>query len=276
MSIEDVVQSLKKMGLTEYEAKIYATLCMLGQGAVSEISKTSGVPRTSVYDVLNGLKKLGLIEEQYGKPMLYKSIPPEKAVERLRKEIDAAEDQALKSLKKLGKFTAEGGGEAVWVITGKENVKERIIDMLTRASKKAVIMLPPEDLREFTPTLRNLRDRGVEATLMFQLLSIERTTLDALQKITHSAREFTASEVNEAISEAKKALPINGLTILLVDNNEILLGLRKKGKIPGLEEDVALWSNSEGFATVFTWIIERLMGIGEQVKIVEREEEKRE
>jgi len=269
MSIENAVESLKRMGLTEYEAKVYTTLTMLGQGSVSKISRASGVPRTSVYDVLKGLKELGLIEERYGKPMLYRSISPESAVERLKKEAEAAEDQAIRSLRKLGKFTSEGGEEAVWVINGKENVKERIINMLNRASKEAVIMLPPEDLLEFTPTLKNLRDRGVDATLMFQLLSIERTTLDALQKIVHSPMESDSSEVREAINKAKKALPVEGLSVLLVDNKEILLGLRKKGKIPGLDEDVALWSNSEGFVKVFIWIIERLMGISEGVKMIE-------
>lgn len=55
------IKSLKKLGLTEKEAKIYAALTEIGDCTAEQLSKITGIHRRSVYDALNALMRNGLI-----------------------------------------------------------------------------------------------------------------------------------------------------------------------------------------------------------------------
>ena len=50
------VQSLMKLGLTEYEARIYVVLTKMGPRNASEISFLGKVPRPKTYGAIRGLK----------------------------------------------------------------------------------------------------------------------------------------------------------------------------------------------------------------------------
>jgi Sugar-specific transcriptional regulator TrmB len=52
---ESIVVGLKKLGLTEYEARAYAALVGLGEATAREIHEASRVPRTRIYDILRDL-----------------------------------------------------------------------------------------------------------------------------------------------------------------------------------------------------------------------------
>ena len=69
----DVVEVLKRFGLSEYEAK--ALLALLSRGILSakEISEIARIPRPSVYDVMNSLIARGLVES-FGKPLRFKAL----------------------------------------------------------------------------------------------------------------------------------------------------------------------------------------------------------
>jgi len=49
---EGIVEGLRKLGLTEYEAKAYAALVGMGEASAREVHELSGVPRTRIYDIL--------------------------------------------------------------------------------------------------------------------------------------------------------------------------------------------------------------------------------
>ncbi len=55
------IKSLKKLGLTEKEAKVYAALTEAGECTAEQLSKITGIHRRSVYDALNELMRSGLV-----------------------------------------------------------------------------------------------------------------------------------------------------------------------------------------------------------------------
>lgn len=55
------LQALEEFGLEEREIKVYLALLQLEKGSVVSISKLCGLKRTTVYDVLEGLKNQGLV-----------------------------------------------------------------------------------------------------------------------------------------------------------------------------------------------------------------------
>ncbi|WP_018704132.1 helix-turn-helix domain-containing protein [Anaeromusa acidaminophila] len=53
--MDTLCQELQTFGLTQYEAKTYLALLRLGRSNAYKVSKTAGVPRTRIYDILNAL-----------------------------------------------------------------------------------------------------------------------------------------------------------------------------------------------------------------------------
>lgn len=58
--MEDMINSLKDLGLSRYEAKAYIGLTKIITGNADEIAEISDLPRSRVYDILNGLEKKGI------------------------------------------------------------------------------------------------------------------------------------------------------------------------------------------------------------------------
>ncbi|MGB4756722.1 MAG: helix-turn-helix domain-containing protein, partial [Candidatus Methanoculleus thermohydrogenotrophicum] len=59
--MDSLIQNLVTLGLTEYEARVYAALVGMGEGTARQIHETSGVPRPRVYDIAEGLAGRGFI-----------------------------------------------------------------------------------------------------------------------------------------------------------------------------------------------------------------------
>lgn len=56
-----LVKTLKNLGLSENEAEVYFAALSLGPTTIKKIAETSGVKRTSVYNIVGDLKKIGLM-----------------------------------------------------------------------------------------------------------------------------------------------------------------------------------------------------------------------
>ena len=53
----NIAESLKSLGLTKYEALVYIALLKVAGATATEIHEISGVPRASVYRVLDRLTR---------------------------------------------------------------------------------------------------------------------------------------------------------------------------------------------------------------------------
>lgn len=76
------MQSLcKRLGLDAKETQVFLTLMQLGAQPVSIIAKQTGLPRTSLYYLLDHLKQLRLIDEFERKGMKYVKCIPAKDIQ---------------------------------------------------------------------------------------------------------------------------------------------------------------------------------------------------
>jgi sugar-specific transcriptional regulator TrmB len=79
-----ILEELEKIGLNQKESKTYLSLLELGKGSIGDLSKKSGVKRTTIYDVINSLRKKGLIEQTLvGKRHMYSAVNPRAIAEQL-------------------------------------------------------------------------------------------------------------------------------------------------------------------------------------------------
>ena len=80
---------LTTLGLGENEARLYVALLELGEGTVDEIVKIAGIRRPSAYKALRSLLDKGLVAEVASRPLRYRILPPEEALDELyRRRLD--------------------------------------------------------------------------------------------------------------------------------------------------------------------------------------------
>ena len=92
---KELLSQLKDFGLNSYESKLWAALISKGSATAGELSDIANVPRSRSYDVLESLEKKGFIVMKLGKPIKYMAVPPEDAINRIKKSlIDEAQVQA--------------------------------------------------------------------------------------------------------------------------------------------------------------------------------------
>ena len=71
-----VIDCLKSLGLTKYEALVYIALLKVVSATASEIHEISTVPRASVYPVLDQLQEKKLISIARSTPKRFAALSP--------------------------------------------------------------------------------------------------------------------------------------------------------------------------------------------------------
>ncbi len=100
--MESVVKKLRKVGLTEYEARAYLGLLSDHLNTATKLSEKTGVPRTKIYSVLETLAFKGWIKIYSGIPLLFKAVNPQEVFERIKKEYTDFLDSTQTTLDREG------------------------------------------------------------------------------------------------------------------------------------------------------------------------------
>jgi len=95
-----ITEVLKYFGFSEYEAKALYVLLLHGELTAKDIAELSGIPRTSVYDVMNLLESRGLVVS-YGKPLRFRAIGADEIVKIISGIVLDRLDLLKKELSKL-------------------------------------------------------------------------------------------------------------------------------------------------------------------------------
>jgi sugar-specific transcriptional regulator TrmB len=152
---EGIVEGLRKLGLTEYEAKTYATLVGRGEATAREVHELCGVPRTRIYDILRELAAKGFVEYADGSPTYYRAVEPDHVMERLRDELVASIDRSTSELLSLN--LEAHGSSPVWCVRSKWGIKNRIKDFLAKVDRELIIFCrSPDLLREYKSELKKV------------------------------------------------------------------------------------------------------------------------
>lgn len=163
-----VLDGLKKLGLTEYESKIYLSLMRFGELKAKELSEKSNVPYSKTYEITSLLEKKGLIEAQESRPMIFRALPPAPSLKRytskivddidskykhqmtqLQKEYENTTTEIKNSLNAsidlLQGFYENMEGTSVsdsfvWTFKGKENIVSQIRELISSSNRVKVIL----------------------------------------------------------------------------------------------------------------------------------------
>jgi HTH-type transcriptional regulator, sugar sensing transcriptional regulator len=161
--MDSAIENLVQLGLKEYEAKIYVALVGLGETNVRRIHEVSGVPRPRVYDVLKALDEKGFIEIRQGSPLMYYAVRPDIVVSFLKKDLDTAASESVKTLEALS-VDAQQDYSPIWYVHSDWTL-QRNLEMLVEGVTRELIVLcfNPETLAKFQEPVTSIaKDHGVK------------------------------------------------------------------------------------------------------------------
>jgi sugar-specific transcriptional regulator TrmB len=144
LSVEELqLNALHRLGLSEYEARIYLVLVNKG-GAIKAgvLSFLAQVPRAKTYGVINELERKGLVRIIPGKPEVYSAVSPgdvlRPLVSKLARELN---DTAtiVEGLTLKFETHVKGDGPRVaggfWEIQGRAGVFSKVTQLIGDASR---------------------------------------------------------------------------------------------------------------------------------------------
>lgn len=159
----ELVESLKIMGLTEYEAKVYSALVMYNRAEVKPIYEYLNIPKPSVYQSLKSLVDKGLVMIVNSKPAIYRAIPPKIALRHLIEIHENAEKSALKELELLENNILETEDpNIIWTLFGDNNVEHSMEELIGKAEKDMKVVLPAE----YVDYLKFVKDKDLKIELI--------------------------------------------------------------------------------------------------------------
>ncbi len=167
MPPEEIVEQLRRIGMSGYEAKVYVAMVAAGEPLNGyELAKRSGVPRSTVYETIAKLVARGsAFEVNVPEGTAYLPLPVESLLARLRREVDESIDALASSLPRIA---APREANLIQQVRGREQVIERALDVIRGARTDLLVSIWPQEAPLLADELRAASRRGVEVmTLVF-------------------------------------------------------------------------------------------------------------
>jgi sugar-specific transcriptional regulator TrmB len=167
-----LVDILEEIGLTQYQSRAYIASVSLGRTGFSNLSDESDIPQQRIYDVVDDLEALGLVEIHEGsggKEAV--AVPPSVGLEELKQQrIDRYEsnvETAIGDLDERFDAVAESAGY-VTVLNHESSVRRHVREAIGSAEWWLFCSLPVDWYRELAPEIEAAVDRGVTARVLLQ------------------------------------------------------------------------------------------------------------
>ncbi|MEM5852795.1 MAG: helix-turn-helix domain-containing protein [Candidatus Aenigmatarchaeota archaeon] len=222
MEKEEIIWTLQKFGMTEYESRAYFTLVLLGPAKALEVSKQASIPQSKIYSALESLMKKQLVEMFDGRPKLFKAIEPKLAIRDLLKakeqEFSSLKQKAL-SISKLLKpiHIDEDEVEGIWVQRGEKYMEmiDKTAEMVKNAKKYVYgISKDFSFSSKFRKAVLQSRKKGVDVYIMATRLDSQRMT---------SAKWYLEHGIKIGIFEVE-----THPNVIVIDGREASLRLESK------------------------------------------------
>lgn len=135
------------LGLTHYESLIFMSL-IESQKSALDLSHDTGIPYTKVYNVIEKMESIGLVQKLKSENMIYRIAEPETS---LRLYTDILIEKQMKAFKNIVKYihitkenqkNESGKINGSWNILGIERVKDYIRGEIKNAKRSIYVVDP--------------------------------------------------------------------------------------------------------------------------------------
>ncbi len=118
-----IVDRLKRLGLSDYEARIYSAAVIQGYGTAEELAVAAGIPRTSSYRTINSLIDKGFIKSNPGRPIIYEPTDILETKRDIGNEIEETFDLLEQMQENL---SDKGNPRLVFSMVGKDKIAAKL------------------------------------------------------------------------------------------------------------------------------------------------------
>ena len=217
---------LQELGLKEYEAKSFVALTRRESGTAREISDTSEVPRTRVYDAIGVLESKGLVETQHSNPQVFRAVPIEEAVETLKREyVDRATSlhSVLGRLDSMDDTESTDSTHEVWALSGRRAITSRTQRLIEESTDEVFLIVGHETVitDRLARQLQSAHDRGVEVvinavdeTLEAQIrrdITCGRVSVSPLDWVNKSPLSDDGTQISRLLLAGREALVVSSV-----------------------------------------------------------------
>jgi sugar-specific transcriptional regulator TrmB len=242
-SEHDAIESLERLGLSNYEARVFVALQKLGTGTAREVHRVADIPRSQVYGAADELEARGLVEIQQSTPKRYRPVSLESARSRLSERLEKEQERAFDYLETVQREQrGEETRDDVWTVRGRESVDDRTVDLAGGATDW--LLFAAADLSSVPDALVDvLRDRaaaGVDIVVVSEDADVRARFEDESFRVEKPVRQPPTDFMGR---------------VLLADDNTILLSVLADANLPGVTDETAIWSADTAMAAVLVQIV---------------------
>lgn len=148
----EMLEQLKELGLTEYDAKVYYILVSQGTLTAIDLSRESGVPMSKIYVVLGRLENQGWISVVPERPKKYRAVDPEVTIDQASSlaisRLENFKNVLLTNLKETyDKRPGDAEASEFLVVHGTVNIINHLKEIAGSQSKGITVMMAFVNLR---------------------------------------------------------------------------------------------------------------------------------
>jgi sugar-specific transcriptional regulator TrmB len=144
LDVRALVEQLKGLGLTSYEAKCYVSLVKLGPASPRAVASDASIPYPSAYGALRALAREDWAELVTKKPATYRARKPASVRTMVASRIGSAFDD----LERMYNPQPTQEAELVYTIRGREKVLAKIYELVDGARESLVLVAPTMGLED--------------------------------------------------------------------------------------------------------------------------------
>ncbi len=156
-----LLEALEALGFSPIEAEVYVLLVQRPASSGYKVAQELGKAAAGVYKALDALAlKGGVVVDDDG-TKLWRAVPPDEMLGRLARQHEAQREAARRSLATLEPAASD---ERVYRLQSFDQVVQRFLQMVERATETIVVDLFPKSVRLVRESLERATERGLQVT----------------------------------------------------------------------------------------------------------------
>lgn len=183
---EEIAATLREIGLTKYQSQAYVAAVQLGGTQFTTLSEEAGIPQQRIYDVVDDLQAMGLVEVHEGsRGKEAVPVPPEVALEELKQQkINQFESHFNNAINDLNAISGEVQRTSgyVTVVNHESSMRRHISNAIQSANWWLFLSIPIEWYDDFKQDVRDAIARDVTVRLLVQTDDVIRVKNTAYER----------------------------------------------------------------------------------------------